>query len=368
MNRLKLSILGAAAAIPAAGIFLASAAGPNLVQNGDFSNGVAGWSNFSGNPQAVNGAMQLANGYQGTGNSYFSALQCVTGIQEGVNYTVKGNTFIEPGQTPFGAAGLYLHFHTGENCDGSSLGGGHTANGFDEAQRGYWLPLSHTVNAPAGAKSVYIRPTALKEPKPYGTSAPETLVVLFDDIEFFETNSSNENPNQDDQPAEVEEPGEDPTPEEDPTPQEEPQPDEEPQPEETPVPEQDQPADEPQDEPEDTPEVPEVPEIPQVPEWPEFPGPDGGDEPVTPEEPQDPQPQAPQPQQPGPQQPSAPEQPDAPHEDTAPTPEVKVPLPPATGTGPVAASRGTIGILVLALGSILAGLGSVAAAASIRRR
>lgn len=369
MNRLKLSILGVAAAVPAAaGLFLASAAGPNLLQNGDFSNGVTGWSNYSGNPQAVSGAMQLTNGYQGTGNSYYSALQCVTGIQEGVNYTVKGDAFIELGQTPYGAGGLYLHFRTGDNCDGSNLGGGHTAGGFTDAQRGIWLPLSHSVTAPAGAKSVYIRPTALKEPKPSGTSAPETLVVLFDNIEFFETNDPAPEPIEDPAPDPVEEPApqEDPAPE---VPADDPQPQDDPQPEDDPAPE------EPQDEPEDTPEVPETPEVPQVPEipefpgFPEFPGPDGGDD--DPVVPQQPAPQVPG-SQPTPAQPStpapAPEQPQAQEEATPATPTVTVPLPPATGTGPAVTGRSTLGAIALAIGAGLAGLGSVAAAAAIRRR
>ncbi|HQW51500.1 MAG TPA: hypothetical protein PL082_05545, partial [Tepidiformaceae bacterium] len=77
MKLTRLSLLPLAAALPAASILLASAAGPNLLQNADFSSGVAGWSNMSGNPQAVNGAMQVTNTYQGTGNSYYSALQCV---------------------------------------------------------------------------------------------------------------------------------------------------------------------------------------------------------------------------------------------------------------------------------------------------
>lgn len=361
MNRLKLSILGVAAAIPAAaGLVLALAAGPNLLQNGDFSNGVAGWNNFGGNPQSVNGAMQVTNPYQGNGNSYYGAYQCVTGIQAGTNYTATGEAFVALGQTPFGAAGIYVHFNTGPNCNGSNLGGGHAAGGFSDAQRGIWLPLTHSVSAPAGANSVNIYTTALKEPKPSGTSAPETLVVLFDNIEFFETNDPAPDPVEDPAPEPVEEPTPDPV-EEDPAPQEDPQP------EDVPVP------DEPQDEPEDTPEVPgtpevpqvpEVPEIPEIPEVPETPAPEGDDDPV---QPQDPAPQVPN-ADPVPGEPTAPEQPQPSPEETPAPPTVDVPFPPATGTGPAIAGRGTLGAVVLALGSVLAGLGSIAAAATIRRR
>ncbi len=386
MNRTKLSLLSlAAAAIPAAGLVLAAAAGPNLLQNGDFSSGVSGWTNYGGNPQAVNGAMQLTNGYQGNGNSYYSALQCVTNIQEGVNYTARGDAYVELGQTPYGAAGIYLHFNTGPNCNGSNLGGGHVAAGFSDAQRGAWIPLTHSVTAPAGAKSVYIRPTALKEPNPYDSSVPETLVVLFDNLEFFETNGPAPDPAedpapdpaQDPAPEPVEDPAQEPTPDpvEEPTPDpvEEPTPDpmeevtapgEDPQPGEEQTPEQ------PQDQPEDTPEVPgtpevpevpqipEIPQLPEMPEVPEVPETPAGDDPVVPEQPL---PQQPAPEQPAPQL-------GAPESGTTLTPEVTVPLPPATGNGLVMTGRDAAPAALLALGASLAGLGSVAAAAAIRNR
>ncbi len=377
MNRKRLSLLTAAAtAIPAAGLMLASAAGPNLLQNGDFSNGVAGWSDFYGNPQAVNGAMQLTNGYQGTGNSYYSALQCVTNIQEGANYTAKGDAYVELGQTPYGAAGIYVNFNTGPNCDGSNLGGGHAAGGFIDAQRGIWIPLTHSVTAPAGAKSVYIRPTALKEPKPYGSSAPETFVVLFDNLEFFETNGSSPVPDEpaEDQPP-VEEPSPDPVEEPSPDPADDPQPQDDPQPEDDPQSGDDpQPEDDPVpgggEEPGDVPEVPEIPEIPQIPEFPPIP-----EFPQVPDQPQAPEvpagdgpavPEQPQPQQPAPEGPAP--QPGTPEPATPPAPEVTVPLPPATGNGLAASRGGALPGFLLALGVTLAGIGSVATAAVFRNR
>ncbi len=347
MNRLKLSLLTLAAALPAASVLVGSAAGPNLLQNADFSSGVAGWSNMAGNPQAVNGAMQLTNTYQGTGNSYYSALQCVDGVQAGVNYTVTGDAFVALGQPLHTGAGIYLHFRTGPNCTGSNLGGGHAAAAYTDAERGIWVPLNHSVTAPAGAVSVHIRPTAIKEPQPHNSSIPGTFVALFDNLSFFETNGPNQQPPIDD-PSDAPPPVEEDTPEPPETPG---------TPDVPEIPEVPQTPDVPQ-----IPEVPQVPDVPAVPEVPQTPEvPETPQVPETPEVPQTPEaPKTPAPQPtPAPPQPQEQEEPEVPAE---------APLPPSTGNGIALAGPGALALMLATTGAALAGIASVTLAASIRRR
>ncbi|MCC6266133.1 MAG: hypothetical protein IT300_01080 [Dehalococcoidia bacterium] len=188
MNRFKALVLAAAAAIPAASIVVAAAAGPNLITNGNFSNGVAGWDNFSGNPQPQNGAMAVTNNYQGTGNSYYSGWHCVGGIQAGTQYTVSTKAFVEAASPANTGAGIGLHYYASNDCSGSNLltGGGLQYGGFTAGQRGLWITLGFNEVAPAGAHSVRVRATAVKHPNPSNSSIPGIHVVLFDDVYFGE--------------------------------------------------------------------------------------------------------------------------------------------------------------------------------------
>lgn len=182
MKRIKYTLLAAAAAVPLAAVALSSAAGPNLVKNGDFSNGVSSWYDFGTSPVATNGTMQLTNAYAGTGNSYYGAEQCIKGIQAGQEYVATGDVFVANDQPARGMAGLYFHFRDDPNCNGNNLGGGHVANGYSDDYRGKWVPLQQGLAAPAGAKSLIIVAAAVKEPKVYADSVPEPLVVQFDNI------------------------------------------------------------------------------------------------------------------------------------------------------------------------------------------
>jgi hypothetical protein len=182
MNRIKFALLTAAAAIPLAGVMLASAAGPNLVKNGDFTNGVTGWDNFGTAPVAFNNAMQVTNAYAGTGNSYYGAEQCITGIQAGQDYVATAEVFVGDNQPEGGMAGVYFHFRNDPNCNGNNLGGGHMANGYAPENRGKWVTLTHNVTAPAGSKSLLIVASAVKEPVQYADSVPGSMVALFDNI------------------------------------------------------------------------------------------------------------------------------------------------------------------------------------------
>ena len=187
MNRTKLSILGLAAALPLAGSVLASAAGPNLVYHGDFTANMHGWVKFGGKDHAVqNDRLKVVNDYTGNGNSYYGVYQCVDNIDDKAKYTVSGDLWVDKNQSEYGSAGIYLHFYTGEDCDGTPLGGGHTSDGHTEARRGKWLELKHSVEAPDGANSVWVRLVAAKE---LAGSEPDDFVAFFDNIAMTEQKS-----------------------------------------------------------------------------------------------------------------------------------------------------------------------------------
>lgn len=184
MNRIKIALIGAAAAIPLAGVALTSAAGPNLIKNGDFAGGVANWSSFGSSPSpvAASGAMQVSNPYTGTGNSYYGSQQCVTGIQPGQDYTATADVFVGNDQPARGTAGVYFHFRDDPNCNGNNLGGGHMSAGYSPENRGKWVSLKSELEAPATAKSLLIVASAVKEPVVYADSVPATMVALFDNM------------------------------------------------------------------------------------------------------------------------------------------------------------------------------------------
>jgi len=368
MKRLKYSILAAAAALPAAGILFASAAGPNLVTNPTFDNDHAGWTPFSISTIGwENGALAVINNYQGTGNSYFSAQQCINGVQEGVDYTFSADAFVGLDQPePNTRAVLYAYFYPGPDCTGQLMSAGESSGASTPAQRGQWITLSKTVTAPAGAQSFYFRPTATKEPKPYASSIPETFTVLYDNFYFGEAEVEQPEP----EPPVENDPQPDPDP--DPTPDPEPQDDPivgEPVEDPTPDPEEETPeAEEETDEP-DAPEVPGTPETPEEPWTPQFPW-----EPPAPQVPDAPAPEAPS--QPEPEQPQVEDQvpptdepaPEAPADDPAPAPgTVGDPLPPDTGEGLAGRATSPWGALVMSMGLGLASLGAAALGAARRK-
>lgn len=348
MNRFKLIVVGAAAAVPLAGMALfASAAGPNLVGNPDFTNGVAGWDNFSGNPQPHNGTMKVTNNYQGTGYSYYSGWYCVSGIVPGTTYTATGQAFVEANAPANTGASLGTHFYASNNCSGGNMnsGGGLKYGGFNANERGQWITLSFNEVAPAGANSVRVRATAVKHPNPSSTSIPGDHIVLFDNIYYGEA-------------------GQNPTPTNTPTNTPAPKPTNTPVPTATPKPKGEEPKG----------------------ETPPLPGPIGVDGPIfgwpepvgTPAKPSQPQatPTSKPTEKPADQPTQAPADPGQPQPQAG-EPVVTdepiaesgqtVPLPPATGNTGHGQSSNSMTLLLLAGGAMLAGLGGTSLAA-LRRK
>lgn len=372
MKPLKYSILAAAAALPAASVLLASALGPNLVTNAAFDSDIATWKAMGNTPISwENGALRIDDNYSGTGNSYYSALQCVTGLQGGTTYTVSADAFVGLDQPePNTRAVLYAYVYDTNDCSGSTIDGLEASGASTLAQRGSWITLSKDIALPANAQSMLLRPTAVKEPQPYGSSIPGTFTVLFDNFYVGETNW--QDPNQPDPNPGIPEPEPEPEPQPEPG-NEDPQPEPEPEPQEDPVVEEpaEDPAPDPKDNPKseepgdpEVPETPETPEYPEIPEDPQFPW-----EPPAPQVPDAPEaPAEPEPQQPVVDQPThaADSTPGAPAPvDIEPT--VDAPLPPDTGESLATKATSPWGALLLSIGLGLASLGAAALGASRRR-
>lgn len=182
MNRIKLLALGAALAIPAIGAVSVGAAGSNLILNGTFDSSVAGWDNHGGNPTLYKSTMQITNDYAGAGNSYKSGWTCVS-VKAGKEYTVESDYWVPEEAPKNSGASLGLHYYQSADCSGANMvtGGGYQSGGKTDLQRGKWQHFSFESTAPAGAKSVRVRATALKEPQGGGSIAAEHK-VYFDNV------------------------------------------------------------------------------------------------------------------------------------------------------------------------------------------
>ncbi|MGE3073443.1 MAG: hypothetical protein AB7N24_05065 [Dehalococcoidia bacterium] len=188
MNKLKLFVLSAAAAIPAASMLGASALGANLITNGQFTSNANGWDNYGGNPVAQNGYLKVQNTYTGNGNSYYGAWYCVTGIEAGKSYTASVETYVSKFAPANTGAALQLHYYGGNSCNGSSVSGGEYEEiGKLDADRGHWVPMAFSQVVPNGAHSVRVRVSAIKEPVPYGSAITKTTSVYFDNAYYGRT-------------------------------------------------------------------------------------------------------------------------------------------------------------------------------------
>jgi hypothetical protein len=186
MNRIKLFALGAAMALPAAGVMFASAAPNNLIANGTFDNDVAGWDNFGGNPTLYKHSMQITNTYAGAGGSYYSGWYCVK-VKAGTEYVTEADYWVPESAPENSGASLQLHYYASNDCSGGNMtsGGEYREGGKLPAQRGDWEHFKFKEVAPDGAKSVRVRASAIKEPQG-GGSIPGAHVVYFDNVSFVE--------------------------------------------------------------------------------------------------------------------------------------------------------------------------------------
>ena len=164
-NRIKLITLAAALALPAIGLVPAAAVSANLVSNGTFDNGVAGWESLSGNPTASQGRMEVTNDCTGSAASFYSGWYCAP-VQGGTQYAAEADYLVPSSAPADSGAGISLIYYPTADCSGDSLREGvqHLIAGKTAAERGQVQRLSMVSKAPASAAAVRVRLSAVKDP------------------------------------------------------------------------------------------------------------------------------------------------------------------------------------------------------------
>lgn len=189
MNRsFKTAILAAAAVIPAATMFVsASASNPNLVTNGTFTGGVAGWTASAsplGSISAGPGNTALVkNLVTGASTTQASGLQCVNGVSAGTKYTLSADTLIPSGQTRHGGAQTRVFFFAGANCSGAAI---EAPQGSFVIALDAWTAVSNTFLAPAGTTSARVQIMSQKYIAGAGEDPNADFRVYWDNVKFAE--------------------------------------------------------------------------------------------------------------------------------------------------------------------------------------
>jgi hypothetical protein len=197
VNWYKYSIPVAGLAASLAGLSMMAAAGPNLFVNPDFEAGIAGWNLAgSGVVESENGHLKLTNTFQGPISTYPGAMNCVSGIEDGVSYIVTGEALVEEAAPPNTGAYLVLYFYTDDNCTtvDSTFGAPMDLGGFVPAERGHWITLRSQFTAPATVKSAHVKLTAAKEPPAGGPGISAPSYVWWDNLYFGPNNVAEADP------------------------------------------------------------------------------------------------------------------------------------------------------------------------------
>jgi hypothetical protein len=188
MNKqLKLTILGAAAIIPAAATFAgAMAAGGNFFTNADFSSGVAGWQAGTANvPAAIapsgDGGALVTNLSNLNTSTHGMGWQCIDDVFPGEKYHLRADTFVPSGQARSGGAELRVFYFAQDNCQGAILDSPQSAR---LTVTDVWAPLDHNSTAPAGTMSAMAALVTAKLTPENGQDKNAPFVVRFDNAKF----------------------------------------------------------------------------------------------------------------------------------------------------------------------------------------
>jgi hypothetical protein len=173
------------------GLIAAAPARANLIVNGGFDGGSAGWNVLSESGRyTTQWRGEDATGAVGSGSlrishhgdsltSYQGASQCVE-VEEGASYPVAARFRIPPGQPGTFFASVIVYWGASSDCTGFI----HGATPVSHAVAGAWALKTGTVVAPAAARG------ALVALNVHNGSSGVTVMADFDDIVFGEGTSS----------------------------------------------------------------------------------------------------------------------------------------------------------------------------------
>lgn len=176
---------------------VASAAGPNMVKNGDFAQGTTSWHEGKG----VEDAMAISAGPGQTlaveittewdGGYAVAAVQCVKNIQPDTQYLFEADAFIPGGQDRHGSANLFAFGYDGTNCNGYSPG---APSSNELKTTNTWTHLSDSFVPPVGSRSVAFYLRIEMAGATAGEDPTAGFRALFDNASFTSQGPATEDP------------------------------------------------------------------------------------------------------------------------------------------------------------------------------
>jgi hypothetical protein len=156
----------------------------NLLTNPSFNSDVAGWSATNGGSLAWNaadadglagsGSLQLTNA-GGDASWLATAEQCVPAVG-GTAYSAEVTTFIPAGQARTGTSVVQWLTYSAPGCNPATLINSGMFGGVSAPD--LWVAMPHTIDTPAGTRSVMFRPGTIK------AEAGGSLVARYDKAFF----------------------------------------------------------------------------------------------------------------------------------------------------------------------------------------
>jgi hypothetical protein len=181
------SLIGTAAIGLSTMVGAASAAGTNIVQNGDFADDFTGWHATS------NGKFEIDNEHGVLANTFgklfedstTTVYQCVP-ASDAKNYQFFGAVYIPSGQERHGYARLVTTFYPTNNCNGVPLDT-HKSQPFHDT--GAWLTDSGELVRlnPKAAYSLKVELVVKKDSTDQVTKQHKAFIAKFDNIKVMET-------------------------------------------------------------------------------------------------------------------------------------------------------------------------------------
>ncbi|HEX6032551.1 MAG TPA: hypothetical protein VFY90_14050, partial [Tepidiformaceae bacterium] len=179
----KLSTLGAAASAAVLATVAVSAAGSNLVKNGDFAQGTSHWAPSYANETILqpgpNGTGEFINASHVATDYNLSATQCINlsgGIYE---MFLAGDIQIPSGQLRSGKAALWAWPFPEDDCKGSS---DHSRGAPDVSAVGAWQHVDSSFIPPQWTRSIRVELRNHMAPAGPGEDPSGEFTVLFDNV------------------------------------------------------------------------------------------------------------------------------------------------------------------------------------------
>ncbi|MGH2607872.1 MAG: hypothetical protein ACRDHF_02180 [Tepidiformaceae bacterium] len=192
---LSLSVLGAAVCAAILSITMLAgttgAVGPNLVQNGDFSQGATQWPQYPGQTttlvQPYFGALSITQTVDTPDGFGFSAVQCVETFSDLHEYTIEADLLVPSGQGRTGVAEVWAVPYSDPGCSGSST----ISEGSAPVASDAWTHGSRTFLPAGGTQSMLVVLYGSMDPISGSQEPEDDFTVAFDNVSLTQGNRVN---------------------------------------------------------------------------------------------------------------------------------------------------------------------------------